>query len=73
MDKVPQPAFRLFLGGSDGVGKARFGELAATVLEQDLPALMVELGRTAAAAGQDWNTWSQTHAQERDAIIAKYN
>lgn len=73
VDKVPQPAFRLFLGGSDGVGKARFGELAATVLEQDLPALMVELGRAAAAAGQDWNTWSQTHAQERDAIIAKYN
>ena len=73
VDKAPQPAFRLFLGGSDRVGKARFGEFAATILEKDLPALMVELGRAAAAAGQDWQSWSEAHPQERDAIIAKYN
>lgn len=73
VDKVPQPAFRLFLGGSDEIGQARFGEAAATILEKDLPALMVELGQAAAAAGQDWRSWSGSHAQERDAIIAKYN
>lgn len=73
VDKVPQPAFRLFLGGSDGLGKAKFGNFAATILEKDLPALMVELGRAAAAAGQDWQSWSESHAQERDSIIAKYN
>lgn len=72
IDKVPMPAFRMYLGGSDKVGKARFGECVATILERDLPAMLVELGQAAAAQGQDWQTWSDSHPQERDAIIAKY-
>lgn len=71
-DKKPQPAFRLFLGGSDALGKARFGEAGAVILEKDIPALLVELGKAAAAAGQTWARWSEEHAAERDAIIAKY-
>lgn len=73
VDKRPQPAFRMYLGGSDRTGKARFGELAGTILEADLPALAVELGKAAAACGQDWHSWSAAHPQERDAIIAKYD
>ena len=72
VDKTPMPAFRISLGGSDTLGKARFGDFTATILEADLPALLVDLGRAAAAAEQDWETWSETHPQERDAIIAKY-
>ena len=72
IDKVPIPAFRMYLGGSDKVGKARFGQCVATILEKHLPAMLVELGRAAAAQGQDWQSWSDSHAQERDAIIAKY-
>ena len=72
VDKVPQPAFRMSLGGSAAVGEARFGQFAATILERDLPALLVELGRAAAAAGQSWAQWSEEHATERDAIIEKY-
>ena len=60
VDGKPQPAFRMFLGGSDQAGRARFGEPAATILERDLPALMVELGRAAAQAGQSWEEWSQS-------------
>ena len=73
VNKVPMPAFRMFLDGSDGTGRARFGEPAGTILERDLPALLVELGRAAAASGQDWRSWSAAHAQERDSIIAKYD
>jgi len=72
VDKKPQPAFKMFLGGTDTLGKARFGAEAGTVLESDMPALLVELGKAAAAAGQSWSQWSAEHAQERDAIIAKY-
>lgn len=72
VDKTPTPAFRMSLGGSDEPGKARFGDFTAVILESDLPALLVELGRAAAAAGQDWATWSHQHIQERDAIISKY-
>ncbi len=73
VDKKPQPAFKMFLSGTDRLGAARFGQEVGTVLEVDLPALLVELGQAAAAAGQSWDQWSRDHARERDAIIAKYN
>ncbi len=72
VDKKPQPALKMFLNGTDELGAARFGQEVGTVLETDLPALLVELGKAAAAAGQNWSQWSADHAQERDAIIAKY-
>ena len=72
VDKTPMPAFRMYLGGSDETDKAHFGECIATILESDLPALLAELGKAAAAAGQSWPVWSAEHAQERDSIIAKY-
>lgn len=72
VDGKPQPAFRMYLGGSDQTGSAHFGQLAGNVLEADLPKLLVELGKAAQAAGQNWEQWSENHAAERDAIIAKY-
>ena len=72
VDKKPEPAFKMTLGGNDRLGEARFGEGAAIILEKDLPALLVELGQAAAAAGQSWAQWSAEHPQERDAILAKY-
>ena len=72
VDKKPQPAFKMFLNGTDQLGQARFGQEVGTVLEADLPALLVELGQAAASAGQRWEQWSADHAAERDAIIAKY-
>lgn len=70
VDGKAQPAFKLFLGGSDACGGARFGEAAGVILEKDVPALLVELGR--AAAEQGWAQWSRDHAVQRDAILAKY-
>ena len=72
VDKKPEPAFKMFLSGADELGASRFGQEVGTVLEADLPALLVELGQAAAAAGQHWEQWSADHAAERDAIIAKY-
>ena len=72
VDKKPEPAFKMFLSGADELGASRFGQEVGTVLESDLPALLVELGQAAGAAGQRWEQWSAGHAAERDAIIAKY-
>ena len=71
-DKKPQPAFRIFLGGSDALDKARFGEAGAVILEKDIPALLVELGKAAAAAGQNWAQWSESHREDLNAIVEKY-
>ena len=72
VDKKPEPAFKMLLSGTDQLGRACFGQEVGTVLEKDLPALLVELGKAAAAAGQSWGQWSAEHANQRDAIIAKY-
>lgn len=72
VDQRPTPAFRLSLDGSDAPGGARFGQPGAVILERDLPALLVELGQAAAAAGQPWADWAAAHPEERDAIIARY-
>lgn len=68
----PAPAFTVFLGGSDDLGQAHFGEPVGTVLEEQLPALLVALGQAAAAAGQDWYAWSAAHPDDRDAILKKF-
>lgn len=65
--KNGQSAFRVFMGGSDTLGKAVFGEVVAVVLESDLPAMFVELGK---AANGDYNSLSDDQIRE---IIAKFN
>lgn len=72
VDKKPLPAFRMFLGGGDTLGEARFGEPVATILERDIPALLVELGQAAAGAGLSWAEWAGGHGEALRAIIAKY-
>ncbi|MGM9537326.1 MAG: nitrite/sulfite reductase [Candidatus Onthomonas sp.] len=72
VDKKPLPAFKLFLGGSDTLGAARFGEPAATILERDIPALLVELGLAVAASGCKWGQWIDGHLEIFQAIVAKY-
>ena len=72
VDGKPMPAFKMFLGGSDTLGTARFGEPAAVILEKDIPAMLVELGQTVAAAGKTWDQWAADHGDALNAIIAKY-
>lgn len=68
----PQPAFKLLLGGSDELGKAAFGKESGIVLEKEIPAMLVEMGKAASAAGMNWGKWSVERAEELQQIIAKY-
>lgn len=70
VDGKAQPAFKLYLGGSDALNDARFGEAGAMILEKDLPNFLVELGRAAAETG--WDQWFPTHGDQLKAIVAKY-
>lgn len=71
-DGKPASAFKMSIDGCDAFGKAKFAEEVGVVYETDVPALLVELGRAAAAAGQTFEEWSLEHADERKAIIDKY-
>jgi ferredoxin-nitrite reductase len=66
----PQPAFKMFMGGSDALGNAKFGEEGPVILEKDIPAMLVELGKAASAQG--WVKWSSENKNILDDIIAKY-
>lgn len=70
VDGKPQPAFKMFLGGSDQLGNARFGEGGPIILEKDIPGMLVELGQAAASEG--WAKWSAENKAALDEIIAKY-
>ena len=72
VDGKPQPAFKMFLGGSDVLGAARFGEGGPIILEKDIPTMLVELGSAAAAADMGWAQWSSACGEAMSAIISKY-
>ena len=72
VDGKPQPAFKMFLGGSERLGKAVFGQDGPVILEHQIPALLVELGRAVAASNMGWEQWSKENESELKAMIAKY-
>ena len=72
VDGKPQPAFKMFLGGTDELGQAKFGEGGAIILEKDIPAMLVDLGGAAAASGMNWAQWSVEKAGALREIVSKY-
>ena len=57
VDKKPQPAFVLFVNGSEKQGEEAFGEEIGTMLEADIPKFLVKLGRIAAESGGCYSAW----------------
>lgn len=72
VDKQPLPAFRMTVNGSDELGAERFGDLIGVVLERDIPALLVELGRTIVAENSTWAEWAPVNSERIHAIAEKY-
>lgn len=72
VDKVPQPAYRVFVGGSDKSDHVTFGDFVDVVLEKDMPALFVKLGEACAAAGKDWDSYAQDNREEIVEIIKSF-
>ena len=72
VDKAPRPAFNLFVYGAERQGQERLGEVLGSMLEQDIPAFMVELGQTVAASGLAFHPWLAGHGEELKTLAAKY-
>ena len=64
VDGKPESAFKMFVGGSDKLGAAKFGEAGAVILERDLPKFFVELGKAVASRNMNWETWIAGHEDE---------
>ena len=72
VDGKPQSAFTLFVGGCDRQGCEAMGRELGAILESEIPAFLVELGRTVAASGKDFAAWRKTDPNGIDRIAAPY-
>ena len=72
VDGKPQPAFALFLGGREGQGQEVMGRELGAMLEERIPAFLVELGRTVAASGKDFEVWLQEDPGAVERIASPY-
>lgn len=72
VDGKPQSAFTLFVGGCDLQGKEVMGRELGAILESQIPAFLVELGKTVAASGMNFAAWREADPEGIDRIAAPY-
>ena len=72
VDGKPQAAFTFFLGGDPRQGREAMGRELGVMLEEDVPAFLVELGKAAAASGMDFEAWRQAEPEAVERIAAAY-
>lgn len=70
VDGKPQSAFTLFVGGDDRQGREAMGRELGVMLEERIPAFLVEVGK--AASGQGFAAWREADPAALEAIAAKY-
>lgn len=70
VDGKPRPAFMLFLGGEDRQGGEAMGREAGVMLEEKIPAFLVEVGKAASALGFD--AWREAEPEALEEIAARY-
>ena len=72
IDKVAHPAFTLFLGGCDALGKETLGTPVCAMLQAEVPAFLVELGRAVEQSGKGFDEWMKTNEETLRTIAQKY-
>lgn len=72
VDKKPEPAFTLILNGCEYQGKEHLGEPIGAILQSRIPAFMVELGKTVAKTGLDFEEWLAKNEDDFRALAAEY-
>lgn len=72
VDGKPQSAFSFFLGGSDRQGCEAMGTELGIMLESEIPAFLVELGKTVDESGLDFYTWNSANPEGIKELSAKY-
>lgn len=68
----PKPAFAVYEGGSDCLGQEQFGQELGVMAEDEIPAFLVELGRTITADRDVYETWIQKNREKFLDLVKKY-
>ena len=72
VDKKPNPAFMLYVNGNDGQGNEKMGHEVGIILESQIPQFIVELGKTVAESGLDFNSWNEKNQDGIEKVAEKY-
>ena len=68
----PRPAFTFCVNGDSRQGHESMGRELGTMLEEKIPAFLVELGKAVAASGKDFDAWNQADPAALEKIAADY-
>ncbi len=66
------PAFLLYVNGDDKEGKEKMGREIGAIVEEKIPAFLVELGHTVEKSNKDYETWSRENPDAIVDIAQKY-
>lgn len=73
VNKVPTPAFAVFVGGSERVDHPSFGKPVATLAQDVIPTMMVDFGHKLQKAGiTNFHAWQAAHYDEFVAFLKDY-
>lgn len=72
IDKKPHPAFVFYVNGNDRQGEETMGREVGTMLEAEIPAFLVKLGKTVAENGMTFEEWNSKDPGAIDRIAASY-
>ena len=66
------PAFTMYINGCSLQGSERLGEEAGTLLAEDIPFVLLEIGKHIAQSGLDFAAWQAANPQSIATIVAPY-
>lgn len=72
VDKVPKPAFNLYINGSDIQGQERMGKEVGTMLEEQIPNFLCALGHAVRKSGMDFEAWFAKDPEGIETIAASF-
>ncbi len=68
----PEPAFVLYVNGSQRQGHESMGHEAGAILETEIPEFLVKLGKTVAQSGMDFAAWHDANPSGIDELAAEF-
>ena len=72
VDKKPQSAFVLYVGGNEHQGRETMGKEIGTILESQIPEFIVKLGREVEKSGMGFDAWRESHPHGIEEIAEPY-
>lgn len=72
VDKVPKPAFTISVNGCQVERHERFGEKLGVILEEDIPACLMEIGEEVSRSQLLFEEWFARNEEKLKAVVGKY-